>query len=42
MFLFILYADLECLIERIDESKNNTGNSSTTKVGRHITSGFSI
>ena len=26
MFLFILYADLECLIERIDESKNNTGN----------------
>ena len=39
---FIIYADLECLIEKIDECKNNLENSLTTKVGKHIPSGFSI
>ena len=39
---FIIYADLECLIERIDERKNNTENSSTTKLGEHIPSCFSM
>ena len=29
---FIIYADLECLIEKIDGCKNNRKNSSTTKV----------
>ena len=38
----IIYADLECLIEKIDECKNNPENSSTTKVGEHIPSGFSM
>ena len=28
---FIIYADLECIIEKIDECKNNSENSSTTK-----------
>ena len=39
---FIIYADLECLIEKIDGSKNNPENLSTTKVGEHIPSGFSM
>ena len=39
---FIIYADLECLIEKIDAYKNNHENSSTTKVGEHTPSGFSI
>ena len=39
---FIIYADLECLIGKIDECKNNLENSSTTKVGEHIPSGFAF
>ena len=38
----IIYADLECLIEKIDGSKNNPENSYTTKVSEHIPSGFSM
>ena len=33
---FIIYAYLECLIEKIDGCKNNPENVSTTKVGEHI------
>ena len=39
---FIIYADLECLIEKIDGCKNNSENSFTTKAGEHISSGFSM
>ena len=39
---FIIYADLECMIERTDGCKNNPENSSTTKVSKHIPSGFSM
>ena len=39
---FIIYADLECIIEDIDGRKNNPENSSTTKVSEHIPSGFSM
>ena len=39
---FIIYADLEYIIEKIDGSKNNPENSSTTKVSEHIPSGFSM
>ena len=39
---FIIYADLECLIEKIDRCKNNPENSFTTKVSEHIPSGFPI
>ena len=37
----VIYADLECLIEKIDGCKNNPENSPTTKVSKHIPSGFS-
>ena len=37
---FIIYADLECIIGKIDGCKNNPKNSSTTKVREHIPSGF--
>ena len=39
---FIIYADLECIIEKIDGCKNNPENSSTTNVSKHIPSGFSM
>ena len=38
---FIIYTDLECIIEKIDGCKNNPENSSTTKVSKHIPSSFS-
>ena len=39
---FIIYANLECIIEKIDGCKKNPENSSTTKVSEHIPSGFSM
>ena len=39
---FIIYADLECIVENIDGCRNDPENSSTTKVRKHIPSGFSI
>ena len=39
---FVIYADIECSIEKIDGCKNNPENSFTTKVCKHIPSGFSI
>ena len=39
---FIIYADLECKIAKIDGCKNNLENSSATKVRKHIPSGFSM
>ena len=39
---FIIHADLECLIEKIDGCKNNPENSSATKVSKDIPSGFSM
>ena len=39
---FIIYADLECLIEKIDGCKSNLENSFKTKVGKHTLSGFSM
>ena len=39
---FIVYADLESIIEKIDGYKNNPENSSTTKASKYIPSGFSI
>ena len=38
---FIIYADFECLIEKISGCKNNPESSYTTKVSEHIPSGFS-
>ena len=39
---FIIYADLECIIEKIDGCKNNPENSSTTKVSKHSMSIFNV
>ena len=39
---FVIYADLECVIEKIDGCKNNPENSSTTKLSGHIPLGFSM
>ena len=38
--LFIIKAELACIIEKIDGSKNIPQNSSTTIVSKHIPSGF--
>ena len=40
--LFIIYADLESLIQKIYGCKNNLENSFTRNVGEHIPSGFSV
>ena len=39
---FIIYADLECILEKLDGCKNNSQNLSATKVSRNILSGFSV
>ena len=39
---FIVYADLESLILKINGCKNNPEKLSTTKAGRHIPSGSSL
>ena len=39
---FIIYADLEYVIEKIDWCKNNPENSSKTKASKHTLSGFSM
>ena len=36
---FIIYTDLECMIEKTDGCKSNPENSSTTKVSEPIPSG---
>ena len=38
--LFIIYADLECLIEKIHRCKNNPETLFTLKLGEHIPSDF--
>ena len=39
---FIIYADLECLLEKINTCYNNPEESSTTKINKHIPSGDSM
>ena len=39
---FIIYADLECLLEKINTCYNNPEESSTTKINHHTPSGYSI
>ena len=39
---FTIYADLECLLEKMDTCENDPNNSSTTKINKHIPSGYSI
>ena len=39
---FIIYADLECLLEKMSTCHNNPEKSSTTKVNKHTPSGYSL
>ena len=39
---FIVYADLECLLEKMSTCYNTLEESSTTKINRHTPSGYSI
>ena len=40
--LFIIYADLECLHEKMSTCINNPNESSTTKINKHTPSGYLI
>ena len=39
---FVIYADLECLFEKISTRENNPNESSSTKINKHTPSGYSI
>ena len=39
---FVVYADLECLLEKVSTCINNPNESSTTKINKHTPSGYSI
>ena len=39
---FIIYADLECLLEKISTCHNNLKESSTTEINKHTPSGYSL
>ena len=39
---FIMYGDLECLVEKIDTCQNNNDNSYTKKKAKHTPSGYSL
>ena len=39
---YIIYADIESLIKKIDECENNPENFLTTKTGEHIPCGYSM
>ena len=39
---FIIYADLECLLEKISTCYNNPEKFSTTEINKHTPSGYSL
>ena len=39
---FVIYADLECLLEKMSTCINNPNESSTTKINKHVPLGYSI
>ena len=39
---FVVYADLECLLEKISTCQNNPRESSTTELNKHAPSGYSL
>ena len=39
---FIIYADLECLLEKMNTCHNNPEKSSATKINKHTPSGYSL
>ena len=40
--MFVVYADLECLLEKMSTCYNNPKQSSTTKINKHTPPGYSI
>ena len=40
--LFLIYADIECLLKPISTCDNSAGNSFTIKARKHVPSGYSI
>ena len=40
--IFIIYADLESLLEKMNTCHNNREKSSTTKINKHTPSGYSL
>ena len=41
-YCIIIYADLECLLEKMSTCQNNLNESSTTEINKHTSSGYSI
>ena len=39
---FVIYADLECLLKKMSTCINNPNESPTTKINKHVPSGYSI
>ena len=39
---FVIYVDLECLLEKMSTCQNNPNETSTTEINKHIPSGYSI
>ena len=39
---FVIYVDLECLVKKMSTCTNNRNESTTTKINKHIPSGYSI
>ena len=39
---FVIYTDLECLLEKMSTCHNNPEKSSTTKINKHTPSGYSL
>ena len=39
---FVIYADLECLLEKMSTCQNNLNKSSTAKINKHTSSGYSL
>ena len=39
---FVVYADLECLLQNMSTCQNNPNESSTTEINKHIPSGYSL
>ena len=39
---FVVYADLECLLEKISTCQSNPRESSTTEINKHAPSGYSL
>ena len=40
--LFVVFADLECLLEKKGTCQNNPNESSTTEINKHTPSGYSL